>query len=88
MAVPEHVRDPEDRANPLLVWSRQVRRTGRRSSTAPMVRVRCGCGESVVICHPVKGQEEEGFLEIAGVDGTVAKWRKVLLPLLNVELVK
>lgn len=51
-----------------------------RGKKMPRLRLKCGCcDESLEIYH------DDDFLEINGVIGSVANWREVLLPLLQVK---
>lgn len=71
---------------PFRITRRKERRTSPRSTRLPRIRVKCGCCENAVeIYHDTTptGNAHHDRLEINGVDGTVAQWRKVLLPLLG-----
>lgn len=56
---------------------------GQRRKLLPRCRVKCGCcDQSVDIYYG------DGGLEIGGVDGSIANWREVLLPLLDIQQTK
>jgi hypothetical protein len=58
------------------------------SKKMTVVRVGCGCcSRALTICHdPVSsGDIHVDELEIGGVLGTLDQWRKVLVPLLQLE---
>ena len=59
---------------------RVTKRKARRKMS-PSLLLRCGCcNERVEIYY------EDDFLEINGVNGSIANWRKILLPLLGIKL--
>jgi hypothetical protein len=75
---------------PLRLTRRKRRQLSPRRFIGPRVRVKCGCcNEAVDICHDdeLRGVEVN-TLEINGVNGTIAQWRKVFAPLLGFQEVR
>jgi len=73
---------------PLRVTRRKTRKLADNSVVGASIRVKCGCcEESLVIHHDDPETIEARFrsLEINGVNGSVAQWRKILLPLLELS---
>ena len=69
---------------PLRVTRREAKR-----KKAPSLRVKCGCCSQafeIYFDDPVTGNPRTDFLEINGVYGTVAQWRELLLPLLQIAV--
>ena len=66
-------------------------RITRRKATkkkAPSFRVKCGCCDQafeIYFDDHATGNPHTDFLEINGVYGTVAQWRELLLPLLQIR---
>ena len=88
------IHDPLNQAPPLRVTETKEHRTKKNRITGASILVRCGCcKEKLRIYHDPDSearksktwQESDSSLEINGVNGTVAQWRKILLPLLNIE---
>lgn len=72
---------------PLRLTRRRRRQLSSRRFVSPRVRVKCGCcNEAVDIGHDdeLRGVEIN-TLEIGGVNGTIAQWRKVFAPLLGFQ---
>lgn len=83
MAKMERVRDIVDRMMPLRVY----RRKGR-NKIGPSIRIKCGCCDQAVVIYFAEERSSNpnnDTLEINGVIGTVSQWKKVLLPLLDVD---
>lgn len=70
---------------PLRLTRRKKRQLSLRRSISARVRVKCGCcDETVDISHDEDLHSvEANTLEINGVNGTIAQWRKILAPLLG-----
>ena len=84
----ERIAGRQDALSPLRVTGRKAHKKGRITHR-PRIRVKCGCCEQAVeICHEATptGNENQDILEINGVHGTIDQWRKVLLPLLGVDI--
>ncbi|MDO8599438.1 MAG: hypothetical protein Q7S02_04980 [bacterium] len=91
MAKVEKVGSDMDQALPLRITRRKARRTSPRRVIAARVRVRCGCCDEVLEIyhdHEPTGNIHMDSLEINGVEATLDQWRKVLLPLLDMEVPK
>ena len=76
------IEDETESILPLRVTRRKA--TKRRM---PHLRVKCGCCDEafqIYFDDPVTGNPHSDFLEINGVYGTIAQWRKLLLPLLQI----
>ncbi len=59
-------------------WELRVYHRAARGKKSPRCLIKCGCcGESVEIYYDKEG------LEINGVNGSLANWREILLPLLS-----
>jgi len=87
----ERIKDAQGSLPPLRLTRRNRRRLSCRRLIAPSVRIKCGCcSQAVVIFHDNEPWEDasQATLEINGVEGTVDQWRRVLLPLLGLEVPK
>jgi hypothetical protein len=73
--------------NPLEVTKQQGRRLNKRRVRYPQTHIRCGCGcdKKLVIARERK-LDNTAELEIGGITGSVAQWRKILRPLLGFDL--
>ena len=90
MAKIEEIVDQEGGAYPLRVTRRKGRQRCSKVTLCPRVRVKCGCCSEAVDIYVHHGLRRPvnvhtDTLEVNGVLGTVAQWRKVLLPLLRVR---
>ena len=75
------IEDDAGNVMPLRVTRRKA--TGKK---APSFRVKCGCCSQafeIYFDDSATGDPCVDFLEIGGVNGTVAQWRELLLPLLQ-----
>ncbi len=85
----EKIEDSRAMAEPLRITRRKERQISPNRSISPRIRVKCGCcDQAVEIFHDttLTGNIHDDTLEINGVNGTVDQWRKVLLPLLGMEV--
>lgn len=74
----------------LRITRRRKRQLSERRSESARIRVKCGCcNEAVDICHDEEVTSLAGTtLEINGVMGSLAQWRKVFAPLLGFQEVR
>jgi len=76
--------------HPLRLTRRKKRQLNPRRSISARVRVKCGCcDEAIDICHDEDlHSADSNTLEINGVMGSIAQWRKVFAPLLGFQEVR
>lgn len=76
--------DEENALPPLRTTHRKAH--GKKSAS---IRIKCGCCKEALEVFPQEKPDENpsrNLIEINGVIGTMDQWRKILCPILGVEI--